>query len=228
MEEKQKGFTSGEIINHRPGKSVGAFSKRVSVKRQPRSRTPAAKKRGRGPGMGLRTAICVVLLMAAVYLKLSDTPFSRTVLGYLNSVITYDMDFSEPFGELKFVEEIFHPSADVAARPAARYPMPMKGTVAEKEDGITITAQPGSEVCAIADGTVIRRGTNTEKGNYVRIDHGGGMVSCYYALGTSPLKQGDGVTAGARVGTTLGSELYFELYKNDTPVKAAQYLENSN
>ena len=111
--------------------------------------------------------------------------------------------------------------------------------------GIDIPCGKNSDVCAIADGIVVRvysGCTHNNKGkkacgcgggfgNYVFIDHGNGLVSKYAHL-TKPynVKVGQKVVKGQVIGksgttgTSTGFHLHFQVEKNGTPVNPLNYV----
>ena len=98
-------------------------------------------------------------------------------------------------------------------------------------------------IVAIASGTVtavknIVTGVdhvNNVEGNYVVVDHGGGMVTKYYHLkyGSIPANIRKGVTVKAgdtlgfmgNTGDSTGAHLHFQFEQNGTPIDGAPYLK---
>ena len=85
--------------------------------------------------------------------------------------------------------------------------------------GLDIAAPVGTPIRAAADGTVIESestGNNSGYGSYVKIDHGGGLVSLYGHMSTVRASVGDYVTAGTVLGAvgmtgfTTGPHLHLE------------------
>lgn len=80
----------------------------------------------------------------------------------------------------------------------------------------------GDPVVAAAAGTVIKATYSKAYGNYVVIDHGGGITTLYAHSSKLVVKAGDKVSAGQeimKVGTTgysTGPHLHFEVRKNGT------------
>lgn len=78
----------------------------------------------------------------------------------------------------------------------------------------------GKDVVAANSGTVIKAEYNTGYGNYVIIDHGGGITTLYGHSSKLLVKKGDYVTKGQaimKVGTTgysTGPHLHFEVREN--------------
>lgn len=94
----------------------------------------------------------------------------------------------------------------------------------------------GANVVAANSGTVIKATYSTAYGNYIVIDHGGGITTLYAHSSKLLVKQGDYVTKGQtimKVGTTgysTGPHLHFEVRENGTyvnPLDASKgYLKN--
>lgn len=82
----------------------------------------------------------------------------------------------------------------------------------------------GDPVVAAADGTVIKATYNVAYGNYIVIDHGGGITTLYAHSSKLLVSAGDKVKAGQeimKVGTTgysTGPHLHFEVRENGTYV----------
>jgi murein DD-endopeptidase MepM/ murein hydrolase activator NlpD len=128
--------------------------------------------------------------------------------------------------------------------PGAQYWWPTAGTLARRygdafrgmsDPGIAISAPAGTEVYAVADGTVVSsvRGGNAADsvwGNVVSIAHAGGMVSWYGHLANILVREGARVGKGEAIGTvgTTGAApsamLAFRLYRNARPVDPLGYL----
>ncbi|MBQ9267036.1 MAG: peptidoglycan DD-metalloendopeptidase family protein [Clostridia bacterium] len=94
----------------------------------------------------------------------------------------------------------------------------------------------GASVVAANSGTVIKATYSTAYGNYIVIDHGGGITTLYAHSSKLLVKAGDYVTKGQeimKVGTTgysTGPHLHFEVRENGTyvnPLDASKgYLKN--
>ena len=98
-------------------------------------------------------------------------------------------------------------------------------------NGVLIGAAEGSQVSAVADGTVVFSEWMTGYGLILIVDHGNGYMSLY-AHNESLLRDaGVRVTRGeavARVGSSGGHgrpALYFELRRNGQPVDPASWLQ---
>lgn len=100
--------------------------------------------------------------------------------------------------------------------------------------GLDISAELGSEVCAVSAGTVEAVYEDDLMGTTVVIDHGEGVKSLYANLAADPTAvTGDSLKAGTVIGTvgeTALAEsgrpphLHFEMSRNDRVVDPLQYL----
>ena len=107
--------------------------------------------------------------------------------------------------------------------------------------GVDINAPFDAKIVAAADGKVIVAGTipgynpvtgnnygGTNYGNYIVIDHGGGISSTYAHCKLLKVKVGDTVKAGNTIaiagstGLSTGAHLHFEIRENGTPVDPLQ------
>ena len=86
--------------------------------------------------------------------------------------------------------------------------------------GIDIGARAGTDILSAADGKVIRTAYSSGYGNYVMVDHGGGVVTLYAHSSKILVKVGDKVKRGdvlALVGSTgmsTGPHIHFEVREN--------------
>jgi murein DD-endopeptidase MepM/ murein hydrolase activator NlpD len=106
-----------------------------------------------------------------------------------------------------------------------------RGAGADYHDGIDITAREGTAVRAAAAGKVVFAGPEPRQfGNLVVVDHGDGWVSAYAFLSRITVTKDEEVRAGERLGLVghtgraRGSELHFELRRNNRPVDPAEAL----
>lgn len=90
--------------------------------------------------------------------------------------------------------------------------------------GIDIGASAGADIIAAADGTVTAASYSSAAGNYVMIDHGGGLYTVYMHASSLLVSPGQTVSAGdviAKVGSTgisTGSHLHFGVSLNGSYV----------
>lgn len=137
------------------------------------------------------------------------------------------------------------------AQPGAVLCRPVEGTVLQRysmdklsynattrdwrtHDGTDLAAPEGSEVRAVAEGTVLAVFADDLLGRTVTVEHAGGWVTHYANLAEEvPVKAGDRVTAGQTLGTVgktaLGEiasppHLHFAVYKNNVSQDPEAYL----
>ena len=98
--------------------------------------------------------------------------------------------------------------------------------------GLDIAASYGSPIKAVADGTVIFSGVSSGYGNFIKIDHGNNVVTCYGHCSKLLVSNGQKVSSGdiiAKVGSTgnsTGNHLHFEIRINDVQINPQKYLYN--
>lgn len=96
--------------------------------------------------------------------------------------------------------------------------------------GIDIGASTGSNIVAAADGEVVVSTYSYSAGNYVMINHGGGVYTVYMHASKLLASVGDTVKKGqviAKVGSTgysTGPHLHFGIRVNGTYVNPSQYV----
>lgn len=106
---------------------------------------------------------------------------------------------------------------------------PMSGA-SSNHKGIDIGASAGADIIAAADGTVTAASYSSAAGNYVMIDHGGGLYTVYMHASSLLVSPGQTVSAGdviAKVGSTgisTGSHLHFGISLNGSYVSPWSYL----
>ena len=95
---------------------------------------------------------------------------------------------------------------------------------------VDIGAGNGTNILAAASGTVIVSTYNSAYGNYVVIDHGGGMSTLYAHMSKRLVGVGDTVTVGEVIGLvgstglSTGPHLHFEVRINGQHTKPNPYL----
>ncbi|MCR4818480.1 MAG: M23 family metallopeptidase [Fretibacterium sp.] len=103
--------------------------------------------------------------------------------------------------------------------------------------GIDIPMPPGTPIRAARDGVVTATGTNSTPGfrgygNFVLVDHGGGIKTLYaHCLKVSVkkgqhLRQGQIIATIGRTGRATTDHLHFEVRVNNKPVNPLPYLQN--
>jgi murein DD-endopeptidase MepM/ murein hydrolase activator NlpD len=98
--------------------------------------------------------------------------------------------------------------------------------------GLDIQNEFDSDVCATAYGTVIFADYYGGYGNYVQIDHGNGIVTCYGHLNSFKCKVGDVVSAGTPIGTmgqtgqATGVHVHYEVCVDGEKVDPLEYISD--
>lgn len=123
---------------------------------------------------------------------------------------------------------------ETAAEPADMA-LPVSGTLtqpfspAAPRPGIEIAAEPGAEVRAALDGTVVQVVSDQVLGRLIEINHGRGLSTLYAGLAEILVEPGQEVRRGQIVGKLGGSaqeaaELFFGLYRDQQAVDPLGYL----
>ena len=96
--------------------------------------------------------------------------------------------------------------------------------------GLDIAAKSGSTITAFADGKVIEAGRNSTYGNYLLIEHSGGIRSFYGHNSKLNVKKGQSVKLGQKIaevgstGMSTGPHLHFEVRKNNKRLDPSLYI----
>lgn len=99
--------------------------------------------------------------------------------------------------------------------------------------GIDIPAEQGTPVLAAADGTVAEAGYSAERGNYLVVDHGGGLTTLYGQCLHIDAAEGDTVKAGERIaavgstGMSTGPHLHFEVRQDGQAQNPVAYFDSA-
>lgn len=100
----------------------------------------------------------------------------------------------------------------------------------ENHNGLDLPAPKGTPIYAADGGTVVIAKYSSSWGNYVTINHGGGMMTLYAHASSLKVKAGQTVKKGdtiALVGSTgwsTGNHLHFTVYKKGVAVNPAPYI----
>ena len=98
--------------------------------------------------------------------------------------------------------------------------------------GLDIACAAGSNIKAVADGTVIASSYNGSYGNLVKIDHGNGVQTWYahcsklYAKVGQKVKAGDVIAAVGSTGNSTGPHSHLEIRINGAAVNPQKYIYN--
>jgi murein DD-endopeptidase MepM/ murein hydrolase activator NlpD len=153
---------------------------------------------------------------------------TRFTISYLYGVPWQDIAVAsgvEPTATLKPGQKLLIPSVISAPTAAA------STAASQTPAGIDIPTPDGTAVRASAAGKVLFAGEEPRQfGKLVVIDHGGGLQSAYAFLSRLTVKEGDAVHQGERVGLSghsgqaRGSELHFEIRRNNRPLNPMDQL----
>ncbi|MBR4892529.1 MAG: peptidoglycan DD-metalloendopeptidase family protein [Clostridia bacterium] len=97
--------------------------------------------------------------------------------------------------------------------------------------GIDIGVYAGNDVLAVADGVVTVSTYESGYGNYVAINHGGGIVSLYghnsklLVRAGQSVKQGQVIAISGSTGRSTGPHLHFEILVNGSAVNPMNYFK---
>lgn len=100
----------------------------------------------------------------------------------------------------------------------------------EFHQGLDIAAPMGTTITAAAAGTVISAGWYGGYGNYILIDHGGGMATGYghcsqiFVQVGQKVQKGQAIGAVGSTGMSTGPHVHFEVRLNGKPVDPTPYL----
>lgn len=120
------------------------------------------------------------------------------------------------------------PGGRVTSKFGPRTP-PKKGA-SSYHNGIDIAAASGTAILAAKPGKVIFTGTNSARGKYLKIDHGGGIVTLYQHCSKTLVSTGNVVKAGQKIalvgstGISTGPHLHFEVQINGTAKNPLNYV----
>jgi murein DD-endopeptidase MepM/ murein hydrolase activator NlpD len=95
---------------------------------------------------------------------------------------------------------------------------------ARMHSGIDFGAAYGSPIVAVADGLVTYAGVHGGHGNYVRLEHGGGVGTAYGHMSRIAVAPGTRVRAGQVIGyvgstgLSTGPHLHYEVFRDGRPV----------
>ncbi|MGZ0712028.1 M23 family metallopeptidase (plasmid) [Coraliomargarita sp. W4R53] len=98
--------------------------------------------------------------------------------------------------------------------------------------GVDLAAGCGSAIYAASAGTVDYAGYNGGYGNYVRINHGGGVGTGYghirsggiFVSNGQRVKAGQLIASEGNTGNSFGCHVHFEVYINGSPVNPINYM----
>lgn len=102
--------------------------------------------------------------------------------------------------------------------------------VQQFHNGVDMAAPGGSPILAAADGTVIAASYSSSMGNYIMINHGGGLYTIYMHASALYVSSGQSVTRGQKIaavgstGRSTGNHLHFSVRRNGSYVSPWSFL----
>ena len=96
--------------------------------------------------------------------------------------------------------------------------------------GLDIACKTGTDIKAIADGTVVYSAYDGSYGYVIRIEHGNGVQTTYAHCSKLYAKVGQKVTAGEVIsavgstGNSTGPHLHLEIRVNGVPMNPQKYI----
>ena len=103
--------------------------------------------------------------------------------------------------------------------------------VEKMHNGIDLAAPAGSAILAAYAGTVVAADYNSSMGNYIMINHGGGLYTIYMHCSALYVSKGQDVSAGTKIaavgstGRSTGNHLHFGVRLNGAYVSPWNYLK---
>ena len=173
------------------------------------------------------TAVLSVLLLVGVTTAFATTAEEPPYQGTTEAVDVLPPAVAEPIpverGKLVWPAE----DCNVVSAPFG-WENPVTGA---KLDHITIAGSRGANVLAAAAGTVADAAFQSNRGNYVEIDHGNGLVTMYthcddvfVSIG-STVEQGEVIAAMGQSGSATGPCLGFYLANGNETVDPMEWFE---
>ena len=144
--------------------------------------------------------------------------------------------------------ELMNPDSTRTPTGTLQWPLPVAGTITSQfghrvdpitgevssHTGTDIACAEGTPILAAADGTVtVANGLDSwggSYGNYIQIDHGGGLETLYAHCSSICVTTGQQVQAGqvigyvGHTGRATGSHLHLEVHTNGSRIDAMQYF----
>jgi murein DD-endopeptidase MepM/ murein hydrolase activator NlpD len=102
--------------------------------------------------------------------------------------------------------------------------------VQQFHNGVDMAAPGGSSILAAADGTVVAASYSSTMGNYIMINHGGGLYTIYmhasalYVSAGQTVSKGQKIAAVGSTGRSTGNHLHFSVRLNGSYVSPWNFL----
>ena len=200
-------------------------------------------------GIIKQSAVCLLLFVGALGIKLSSQPEMEPVKSAINRIITEQTDFGklpeqlygflethilhrESAEDFSGKEALLHMTAPVDAMVTSGFGLrnhPLDG--GEKfHYGVDLGAGAGEDIRAAEAGEAVEVGADANYGNYILLRHGERIYTLYAHCESLLIAQGDTVQKGqviAKVGETggaTGPHLHFEIRDEDTWLDPAEFI----
>lgn len=142
-------------------------------------------------------------------------------------------DKAELYSRYKYDGGVFTWPCPNYSRISDDFGMRMHPTLGIKKmhNGIDLAAPAGSKILAAYNGTVVAADYNSSMGNYIMINHGGGLYTIYMHCSALYVSKGTDVTAGTKIaavgstGRSTGNHLHFGVRLNGAYVSPWNYLK---
>ena len=142
-------------------------------------------------------------------------------------------DKAELYSKYKYDGGVFTWPCPNYTRISDNFGMRMHPTlgVQKMHNGIDLAAPAGSKILAAYNGTVVAADYNSSMGNYIMINHGGGLYTIYMHCSALYVSKGTDVTAGTKIaavgstGRSTGNHLHFGVRLNGAYVSPWNYLK---
>lgn len=126
------------------------------------------------------------------------------------------------------------PTTDRVTSPFGPRTSPTSGA-SSNHKGIDIggSAYYGDPIVAAADGTVISSGAASGYGNWIRIDHGDGLITIYghmevlYTKVGQKVKGGETIALIGNAGISTGAHLHFQVEQDGTPIDPMSFYKDA-
>lgn len=171
---------------------------------------------------------CAVLL-GILALGNIQQPWAIKAAQGIEQALTMQVDLDETLGQLSFVRKLMPESAlvffNLSGDSALQQPIQgeLEHAYSATQPWLLFAAEPGSSVCAAADGTIAAVSPLSDGSYGVLIDHGNGLESVTANLAEVTLSAGDQVLRGSTIGSAAG-DVYFELRQSGENVDPTEQM----
>jgi len=175
------------------------------------------------------SAVACAILLGILAIGNINRPWARSASETVERALTMHIDLDESIGGLSFVRKLLPESALVFLNLSGQHEFarPVEGevthTFTDAQPWLLFTCPDGSEIHAVADGTVTAVSELSSGTVGLLIDHGRGRESVYAYLSDASVEPGKAVLRGEVIGTS-GENVYFELREGETAVDPSEQM----